>query len=141
MENIRFVELMSHVSQLEAHTNQFFRQYLPIYGSYSMHRCLEHEIWWFLWRNDRQQTDKTNYFTPCACTWSNNIMFTIPNTLVTIFLYSIHSLSMNDLTDEGAHTVSEALKIMANLQHLKWVDQLSKVLSILEANLIDDLEW
>ena len=41
------------------------------------------------------------------------------NTCVIIFLHSIHSLSLNYLGDGGAHIVSEALKTMKNLQHLK----------------------
>ena len=39
-----------------------FHQYLPIGCSYSSHRCLECEIWWFSYRwqrqRQRQQTDK-----------------------------------------------------------------------------------
>ena len=49
-----------------------FHQYLPIRGSYSMHRCLELEIWRFSWQR-RQTTDKTDCFTPCTCTQGNYV--------------------------------------------------------------------
>ena len=70
-KNARFVVLVSHVQQFKEHRNQFC-QYPPIHGSYSMHRCIESEIWWFSWWWRRQTTiNKTNCFTPYACVRGN----------------------------------------------------------------------
>ena len=53
----------------------------PVFrGYYSMHtfRCAELEIWQFSWRRqtDRQQTDKTDCFTPCTCVRGNYLHIT-----------------------------------------------------------------
>ena len=60
-------------SAIRSVQKSLFRWYLPIYGSYSMHRCLELEIWWFSWRQRRQTTDKTDCFTPCTCARGNYV--------------------------------------------------------------------
>ena len=53
LENAQFVAQVSHVQQFEA---PVFHRYLLIRCSYSMHRCLELEIWRFSWQwqTDRQ---------------------------------------------------------------------------------------
>ena len=72
-ESTWFAVLVSHVQQLEVHKSKFLTDiYLPTCDSYSTYRCLELEIWRFLWW---QKTDKTDCFTPCACAQGNRYVY------------------------------------------------------------------
>ena len=55
-------------TRFETYCCQFFCQIRQIYCAYKLFRCLHLQIWQlFVDHNDR-----TDHFTPCACTWGNN---------------------------------------------------------------------
>ena len=92
----------------------FFRRYIPIRGSYSMHRCLELEIWRFSWR---QQTDKTDCFTPWACA-RGNIHSAIPRLITRMHRYR-ESLTLggaNLMQIQTEHSISFPVCHMAGLR-------------------------
>ena len=70
-ENAWFIKLFSAIQSV---WKPFFHQYLPIGCAYSKHRCLELEIWRFLYQRRQLITmidRQTNCFTPCACARGN----------------------------------------------------------------------
>ena len=94
-ENARFVELVDHPKRFETNIGQFFMTFDHLVAQSTLSNAYFLRFGKFCAHDDDNNDDRTDYFTPCACSWGNNLAGVLITAVIVLELcnqYSCQSL-------------------------------------------------